>query len=129
MVPAELRYAKSHEWAKMDGGTVTVGITAFAAEQLGDVVFLELPAVGESVEAGTPFGVVESVKAAVDLNSPVSGEVIEVNDDLTEDMELLGKDSYGSAWMIKVKTAGDADFQSLMSADEYEKFLEAEEKH
>ena len=126
MVPAELRYAKSHEWAKMDGGTVTVGITAFAAEQLGDVVFLELPAVGESVQAETPFGVVESVKAAVDLNCPVSGEVIEANDDLTENLELLGKDSYGSAWMIKVKTASDADLKNLMSAEEYEKFLEEE---
>ncbi len=129
MVPAELRYTKSHEWAKMDGGRVTVGITAFAAEQLGDVVFLELPAVGESVEAETPFGVVESVKAAVDLNCPVSGEVIEVNEDLTANLELLGKDSYSSAWMIKIKTADDADFQNLMSAEEYEKFLEEEGSH
>ncbi len=128
MVPAELRYTKSHEWVKMDDGTATVGITAFAAEQLGDVVFLELPAVGESVKAETPFGVVESVKAAVDLNCPVSGEIIESNDDLTENLELLGKDPYGSAWMIKIKTAGDANLKNLMPAEEYEKFLE-EEKH
>ncbi|MCK4625826.1 MAG: glycine cleavage system protein GcvH [Phycisphaerae bacterium] len=129
MVPAELRYTKSHEWAKMDGDTVTLGITAFAAEQLGDIVFLELPAVGESVKAETPFGVVESVKAAVDLNCPVSGEVVESNDDLTENLELLGKDSYGAAWMIKIKTDSESDFKSLMSAEEYEKFLEEEEKH
>lgn len=129
MVPAELRYTKSHEWAKMDGGTATVGITAFAAEQLGDVVFLELPAVGESIQAETPFGVVESVKAAVDLNCPVSGEVVESNDDLTGNLELLGKDPYGSAWMIKIKTDSDADFNKLMSADEYEKFLEEEGSH
>ncbi len=129
MVPAELRYTKSHEWAKMDGGTVTVGITAFAAEQLGDVVFLELPAVGESVKAETPFGVVESVKAAVDLNCPVGGEIVESNENLTGNLELLGKDPFGSAWMIKVKTAGDADFKNLMSAEEYEKFLEEEGEH
>ena len=129
MVPAELRYTKSHEWAKMDGGTVTVGITAFAAEQLGDVVFLELPAVGESVEAETPFGVIESVKAAVDLNCPVSGEVVEVNEELTDNLELLGKDSYGAAWMVKVKTDNDADYKNLMSAEEYEKFIKEEGSH
>ena len=130
MVPAELRYTKSHEWVRMEeGNTVTVGITAFAAEQLGDVVFLELPAVGESVKAETPFGVIESVKAAVDLNCPVSGEVVEANDDLTGNLELLGKDPYGAAWMIKVKPDSDTDFKNLMSAEEYDKFLEEEEKH
>ena len=129
MVPAELRYTKSHEWTKMDDGTVTVGITEFAAEQLGDVVFLELPAVGESVKAEMPFGVVESVKAAVELNCPVSGEVVESNENLTANLELLGKDPSGAAWMIKVKTDSDADYKNLMSAEEYEKFLEDEGSH
>ena len=130
MVPAELRYTKSHEWAKAEkGNTVTVGITEFAVEQLGDVVFLELPEAGEGVKADSPFGVVESVKAAVDLNSPVTGEVIEANEDLTTSLDLLGKEPYGAAWMIKIKAAGDADFQKLMSAKEYEKFIAEEGKH
>lgn len=130
MVPAELRCTKSHEWAKVeDDGTVTVGITDFAVEQLGDVVFLELPAAGERVNADSPFGVVESVKAAVDLNSPVSGEIIEVNEDLPASLDLLGKDPYGAAWMIKMKTDGDADFKKLMSSEEYEKFIAEEGGH
>ncbi|MCD4700117.1 MAG: glycine cleavage system protein GcvH [Phycisphaerae bacterium] len=129
MFPAELRYTKGHEWAKMDAGTVTVGITEFAVEQLGDVVYLELPAAGESVKADSPFGVVESVKAAVDLNCPVSGEIIEANEDLPAGLELLGKDPYGAAWMVKIKTDGDGDFKNLMSAEEYEKFIAAEGSH
>jgi len=130
MVPAELRYTKSHEWARMEQSyTVTVGITEFAVEQLGDVVFLELPEAGEGVRAESPFGVVESVKAAVDLNSPVTGEVVEVNEDLATSLDLLGKEPYGAAWMIKIKTGGDADFKKLMSAEEYEKFIEAEGSH
>lgn len=129
MVPSELRYTKSHEWARMEqAGTVTVGITEFAVEQLGDVVFLELPEAGEGVRAESPFGVVESVKAAVDLNSPVTGEVVEVNEDLTASLDLLGKEPYGAAWMIKIKTGAD-DFKKLMLAEEYEKFVEEEGKH
>ncbi len=130
MVPAELRYTKSHEWAKAEkGNMITVGITEHAVEQLGDVVFLELPAVGEGARADSPFGVVESVKAAVDLNSPVTGEVVEVNEDLTASLDLLGKDPYGAAWMIKIKTDGDADFKKLMSAKEYEKFVKEQDAH
>ena len=130
MIPAELRYTKSHEWAKKGkGGEVTVGITEFAVEQLGDVVFLELPDVGDGVRTESPFGVVESVKAAVDLNSPVSGEVSEVNEEIAASLDLLGKDPYGAAWMIKVKTDSDDNFNKLMSAEDYEKFIAEESGH
>jgi glycine cleavage system H protein len=104
---AERRYTKSHEWLTVDGKTATVGITDFAQSQLGDVVFLELPAAGRKLAVGEAFGVVESVKAASDLYSPVAGKVAAVNDKLAAHPELLNSDPYGDGWILKVELAGE----------------------
>src|SRR5690349_8854654 len=103
--PAELQYTKTHEWIKIEGDQATVGISDYAQDALGDVVYVELPEVGASFEAGSPFGAVESVKAASDLNMPVAGEVVEVNDPLINTPELLNTDPYGDGWLVKIKLA------------------------
>ena len=124
-VPADLRYTKEHEWAKLEGDKVRVGITAFAQEQLGDVVFVELPKVGTKVTAMKTFGVVESVKAVSDLFAPLSGEVVEANTQLTKKPETVNTDPYGQGWMIVVKLANPKDMDGLMSAADYEKLVAA----
>ena len=101
------RYSETHEWVTVEGGTATIGITDFAQAQLGDVVFLELPKKAAEVEAGGSFGVIESVKAASDLYSPVAGRVLEVNERLTENPELVNRDPYGEGWLIKVQLSGE----------------------
>lgn len=106
MIPNELKYAKSHEWAKIEGDVATVGITHFAQEQLGDLTFVDLPKVGATVTAGAEMGSVESVKAASELYSPVSGTVTEVNAALENAPEAVNQDAYGAGWMIKVKLSG-----------------------
>ena len=126
--PSELRYSKEHEWARVEGDVVTVGITDFAQNQLGDVVYVELPKVGSQVKLMSPFGVVESVKTASDLFAPVSGEVVEVNSALADQPELVNASPYGEAWMIKVRTSNNADLDQLLSAEEYDR-LTAEEAH
>jgi glycine cleavage system H protein len=126
--PADLRYSKEHEWAKAEGGLVTVGITDFAQNQLGDVVYVELPKVGTQVKQMVPFGVVESVKTASDLFSPVTGEVVEVNSALTDQPELVNSSPYEGAWMIKVRMSDAAEMDQLLSPADYEK-LTAEEGH
>ncbi len=115
--PDDLRYTDSHEYVRTDGDVATVGITAFAIDQLGDIVFLELPEVGSSVTAGTSFGTIESVKAVEDLKSPVSGEVIEANGAMVDAPEGLGDDPYTAGWLLKVKVAGEGG--ATMSAAEY----------
>jgi glycine cleavage system H protein len=122
-VPADLKYTKEHEWAKRDGARVRVGITAFAQEQLGDVVFVEVPKVGTKVTAHKPFGVVESVKAVSDLFAPVSGEVVEVNAELTSAPETINKDPYGKGWMILVAPSNPAEWDALLTAAQYEELL------
>jgi len=122
-VPAELKYTKDHEWAKLDGPIVTIGITDYAQGELGDVVFVELPAVGDSVESEDTFGTIEAVKAVADLFSPVSGEVVEVNDALSDAPETVNSDPYGEGWMVKVKIGAQDGWDSLMSADAYEKLI------
>jgi glycine cleavage system H protein len=122
-VPAELKYTKEHEWAKVEGDRARIGITAFAQEQLGDVVFVELPKVGAKVAAMKTFGVVESVKAVSDLFAPVSGEVVEVNADLAKKPETVNSDPYGQGWMIVVKMASPKDMDALMGAADYEKLI------
>jgi glycine cleavage system H protein len=122
-VPAELRYTKEHEWAKLDGGKARVGITAFAQEQLGDVVFVELPKVGAKVSAMKTFGVVESVKAVSDLFAPLSGEVAEINAELPKKPELVNTDPYGTGWMIVIKLADPKEWDTLMTAADYEKLI------
>lgn len=119
-VPAELRYAKSHEWVKLaDDGTATVGITDYAQNSLGDITFVQLPKVGAVLAAGSPFGVVESVKAASDLYAPVSGTVIEVNAALDTAPETVNQDSYGAGWMLKLKLTQPAEAAALHDAAAY----------
>ena len=122
-VPAELKYTREHEWAKLEGDRARIGITAFAQEQLGDVVFVELPKVGAKVSAMKPFGVVESVKAVSDLFAPVSGEVVEINAGLTKKPETVNSDPYGQGWMILVKMSSPKDLDALMGSADYEKLI------
>ena len=121
MVPSDLRYTKDHEWVRVDGDTATIGVTDFAASQLGDVVFVDLPAVGKAVEQFATFGVVESVKAVSDLYAPLSGEVVEVNGDLGSQPELVNSDPFGGGWMIRVKVGDQAQVEGLLDAAGYEK--------
>src|SRR5512145_2091663 len=121
-VPAELRYTKDHEWAKPEGNRYRIGITAYAQEQLGDVVYVELPKVGAKVTAANNFGVVESVKAVSDLFAPISGEVVEVNGELAQKPETVNQDPYGKGWMIVVKPSSKADWDQLLTAQQYEEY-------
>lgn len=117
-IPAELKYTKEHEWAKLEGDIVTIGITDFAQSSLGDIVFAELPEVGDSVDKDGTFGVVESIKSASDLYSPITGEVVEANTDVADSPDMLNQDPYG-AWMIKVKVSDVEEFNALLSAEDY----------
>jgi len=125
MIPKELRYIKTHEWAdlKKDSDIITVGLSDYAVEQLGDIVFLELRAVGDKVTKESEFCTIESVKAASDLYAPVSGEIAEVNENLTENLELFKAEPYGQAWIVKIKVRDTDEFESLMNAEDYEKQL------
>jgi glycine cleavage system H protein len=128
MYPDDRRYSKEHEWVLLDGERGTIGITDFAQSQLGDVVFLELPEVGTSIEAGQQFGTVESVKAVSELYAPVSGEVLEANADLTATPEEVNADPHGKAWMLVVKIGDAKQLDTLMDAAAYQAFTEAESK-
>ena len=121
--PEELRYTTEHEWAREQGGLVTVGITGYATEQLGDVVFVELPDVGRKVAQSEAVAVVESVKAASDVFSPIAGEVTEVNGDLTGQPALVNEDAEGKAWFFKIKVADAAELDALMDRAAYEAFV------
>ena len=123
-VPEELQYTKSHEWVRTEGDTATIGITDHAQDELGDVVFVELPEVGTTFDAGDSFGTVESVKAVSDLYTPVGGEVVEVNEALNDQPEKINEDPYGEGWIVKLSASGEGD---LLSASDYEQFLEEEE--
>jgi glycine cleavage system H protein len=125
--PEDLKFSKEHEWVLVEGSVATVGITDYAQDQLGDIVFVELPAVGDKVSKEDAFGVVESVKAVSDIYAPVSGKVVEVNDDLPENPEMLNEDPYGDGWIIKIEMNDPDELQDLMSAAEYEEYV-AEEK-
>ncbi len=124
-VPKELRYTRDHEWARREGDRVRVGITAYAQEQLGDVVFVELPKVGVTATAKKPFGVVESVKAVSDLFAPVSGQVVEVNAELPNAPETVNADPYGRGWMIVIAPSNQPEWAELLTAEQYEAFLAA----
>ncbi|MBI3411426.1 MAG: glycine cleavage system protein GcvH [Planctomycetes bacterium] len=119
MIPANLRYATSHEWAKLDGDVCTVGITDFAVEQLTDVVYVELKPVGTKVSTGARFGEIESVKAVSDLYAPIEGELVAVNDAVVKDPASIAADPYGKGWMVKIKLASGATLDKLLSADQY----------
>jgi glycine cleavage system H protein len=122
-IPEDLQYTKSHEWVRIEGDTATIGITDHAQDELGDVVFVELPDEGATFEAGESFGTVESVKAVSDLYAPVSGEVIEVNSTLEDAPENINEDPYGEGWIVKLRTTDEPD---LLSPEEYEKVVEEE---
>ena len=126
--PDDLKYSKEHEWLLVEGKVVTVGITAFAEAQLGDVVFVELPAVGDKVTKDEAMGVVESVKAVSDVYAPVSGTVLEVNDDLPENTELVNQDPYGDGWMVKIEMTDPTDLEELLTADEYQAFVSEQQE-
>lgn len=117
--PDDLRYSKEHEWVRVDGSRATVGITSFATDELGDIVFVELPEVGASLTQFGAFGVVESVKAVSDLYAPVSGEVVEVNEALRDTPELLNSDPFGDGWIARVEMADDGELDALMDAEAY----------
>ena len=117
--PGDRRYTAEHEWIKPDGELYVIGITAFAQDQLGDIVYVELPKVGDQVESGKPFGVIESVKTASDLYAPVSGEVVEVNADLVDQPQSVNDDPYDAGWMIKIRPADSTELEKLLTADQY----------
>jgi len=126
-VPSELKYTSSHEWVRDEGdGVVCVGVTDHAQELLGDLVFVELPEVGASVEAGSECAVVESVKAASDVYSPLSGEVVEINEALADTPEIINEDAYDAGWMFKVKLSDAAELDKLLDADAYVEIIESE---
>lgn len=129
MYPEDYRYTKEHEWIKVEGDTGTIGITDHAQEELGDIVFVDLPKVGSTVTAGKTMGSVESVKAVSDIFSPVSGEVTAVNSELAEKPEKLNADPHGAAWLVKVQLSNAAEIASLMTAAAYQEHIGAETGH
>jgi glycine cleavage system H protein len=126
MYPENFRYTKEHEWVLAEGDTGTVGITDHAQQELGDIVYVDLPKVGSRIEAGKSLGSVESVKAVSDIYSPVSGEVIDVNQTLADAPETLNSDPHGAAWLVKIKLGSPAEVQNLMSAADYQSYIGAE---
>jgi len=125
MVPTDLHYTKDHEWVRVAGDVATVGITAYAAEQLGDIVFVELPDVGRVLAQAATFGVVESVKAVSDLFAPVGGEVLERNDELAAKPELVNDDPYDGGWMVRLRLADPAEVDRLLGPDAYDALVAA----
>lgn len=123
-IPDELKFSEQHEWISMDGDVGTVGITDYAQTELGDIVFVELPQVGDALEKGQSFGTVEAVKTVEDLYSPVSGEVTEVNDTLEESAEQVNADPYSDGWLIKVRLDNPAELDELLTADAYKEFID-----
>ncbi|MGE6257525.1 glycine cleavage system protein GcvH [Heyndrickxia sporothermodurans] len=125
-LPSELRYSEEHEWVKDEGGNLRIGITDFAQSELGDIVFVELPEVGDEVTANEPFGSVESVKTVSELYAPVSGKVVAVNEDLSDSPEFVNESPYEKAWMIVVEPSNAGELEELMSAEQYEAMIKEE---
>ncbi|MEJ9228482.1 glycine cleavage system protein GcvH [Peribacillus butanolivorans] len=121
--PKELRYTKEHEWVKTEDGTVRIGITAFAQSELGDIVFVELPEIGAELKADEPFGSVESVKTVSELYAPISGKVVEVNEELNDNPEFVNESPFEKAWMIVIEPSNISDVESLMRAEEYDSLI------
>lgn len=126
MNPKELKYSKEHEWIKLEGDIVTIGITDFAQKQLTDIVFVELPERGKTTTVSKPMAVIESVKSVSDIFAPISGEIIDVNTKLQENPEIINKDPYGEGWIVKIKLENKDELDSLMSSAEYEKIDKSE---
>jgi len=123
-VPDELKYSEQHEWLSLDGDVGTNGVTDYAQSQLGDIVFVELPQVGDVLEKGQSFGTIEAVKTVEELYTPIAGEVIEINDTLEDDAEQVNSDPYSDGWMIKVRLSNTADLDTMLSAEDYEELIE-----
>ncbi|MEN8151058.1 MAG: glycine cleavage system protein GcvH [Planctomycetota bacterium] len=123
-VPEDLQYTKSHEWVKIEGDVATAGITEFAVKALSDLVYVDLPEIADLTEKGHPYAEVESVKAVADVNSPISGEVESINEDLVDNLDQLANDPFGAGWLAKIKISYPDELGSLLSAAEYEAFLE-----
>ena len=126
-IPEELKYSKDHEWVSVDGDVATVGITDYAQQSLGDVVYVEMPNEGDNFSAHDAFGSVESVKAVSEIFTPVSGEVVETNADLNDAPEVVNDDPYGDGWMVRVKMDNAGELDGMLSAEEYEEYLKSEE--
>jgi glycine cleavage system H protein len=127
--PEDNRYAKSHEYVHLEGDVATIGITEYAQKELGDVVFVELPQVGSQLDAGDELGSIESVKAVSELFTPVSGEVIEINEALADNPALVNTDAWGDGWMVRIKVTDATEVDELMTAEEYDEFIEKESAH
>lgn len=123
LVPEDLKYTKEHEWAKIEGDIATIGITDFAQSELSDIVYIELPAIGTLVEQMQPFGSIEAVKTVADLYAPLTGEVVEVNEELETNPGIINEDPYGLGWMIKIRITNPEEIQNLLSAEEYKKLI------
>ena len=126
--PEDLKYSREHEWVLVEGNVATVGITDFAQDKLGDIVFVELPAVGDKVTKDEAMGVVESVKAVSDVYAPVSGIVTEVNDDLPDSPDMINEDPFGDGWIVKIQMADPTDLDDLLNAEAYERFVAEQEE-
>ena len=126
-IPEGLKYSKEHEWVATEDSSATIGITDYAQDQLGEVVYIELPAVGDKISKDDPFGVVESVKAVSDIYAPISGTVTEINQELVESPEMVNEDPYGDGWLIKIRVTDAAELDDLMDSEEYQEMV-AEEK-
>lgn len=122
-IPQELKYTKDHEWIKVDGNVVTIGITDFAQKELGDIVYVEIESDGEELEKGDVFGTVEAVKTVSDLFMPISGKVIEINENLESEPEIVNSDPYEKGWMIKVEIADTSALDAMLSADDYKSLI------
>jgi len=124
--PEDLKYSRTHEWVKIEGDEAVIGITSYAAEELGDIVYVELPEEGEEMEKDTAFGVIESVKATADLYAPISGEVIETNTPLEDSPEVVNDDPFGDGWFVRLKMSDKSELEELMDPKEYNDFIEEE---
>jgi glycine cleavage system H protein len=129
MYPEDYRYTKEHEWIRVEGDTGVIGITDHAQNELGDIVYVDLPKVGSTVTAAKPFGSVESVKAVSDIYAPASGEVIAINEELNSKPEKLNEDPHGAAWLIKIRLSNRAEIDSLLTASAYQEYIKAETEH
>ena len=123
-IPEVLKYTKEHEWARVEDDIVIIGITDYAQDALGEIVYIELPSEGDEITRGEPFGAVESTKSVSDLYAPISGEVVEVNEALLDSPEAINEDPYGEGWMVKVKPYDPSELEDLMDSDEYTEFIE-----
>jgi len=122
-IPTDLKYTKNHEWARVEGDVATLGITDHAQKELGDIVFVELPEVGDEFERDEAIGTIEAVKTVADMNTPLSGEIVEVNEDLEDSSEVINKDPYGEGWIAKIKLSDESELDEMLSAEEYKELI------